>query len=293
VQGETNTARQPFSSHIHELRKRLIYCVLTLLVGTLAGFALHQRIFDILRRPLKQQLYYTSPIGGFNAIIKISIMFGLIICVPVLIYQIHKFLMPAFRSQHSKKQPKYIFSSTVLAAIGVTFAYFVSLPASLHFLTNLNTPGMQPFMVVNDYLNFVFMYLAGFALLFQIPLIMLFINRIKPQKPRKLMSYQRYVILLSFILAAILTPTPDPLNQTLMAVPIILLYQFSVMLVWLKNRKIVARVPAIAATRLVINQTMAQLQTAVPEVHLEPKPQLIMDIIALPRKRPIQRINYA
>lgn len=293
MQGGTNTARQPFSSHIHELRKRLIYCVLTLLIGTLAGFALHQRIFDILRRPLKQQLYYTSPIGGFNAIIKISIMFGLIICVPILIYQIYKFLIPAFRARHGKKTPNYIFSSTVLAATGVTFAYFVSLPASLHFLTNLNTPGMQPFMVVNDYLNFVFMYLAGFALLFQIPLIMLFINRVKPQKPRKLMGYQRYAILSSFILAAILTPTPDPLNQTLMALPIILLYQFSIVLIWLKNRKIVARVPAKAATRLVIDQAMTQLRPVIPETRLKPRPQLIMDIITLPKKPIPGTVNYA
>jgi Sec-independent protein secretion pathway component TatC len=92
-------------------------------------------------------------------------------------------------------------------------------------------------IIVGEYLNFVFSYLLGFAVLFQLPLIMLFINRIKPQEPKKLIKHQRWVILISFIIAAVLTPTPDPINQFIMAAPIILLYQVSVMLIWLQNRR--------------------------------------------------------
>ena len=226
---------QPFGDHIRELRQRLFYCVIVLMAGCAIGYTIHDRLFYILRRPLHAQLYYTTPTGGFNAIIKISIMFGLFITIPVFIYQLGKFLSPAFK--HRYKLWRIVLYSAGLAVIGVLFAYYMSLPAALHFLSNISAGNLQPLITINEYLGFVFAYLTSFALLFQLPLVLLFINRIKPQSPGTLMKYERWVILFSFILAAILTPTPDPINQTIMALPLILLYQFSVVLIWLVNKK--------------------------------------------------------
>lgn len=229
--------RQPFSRHLDELRWRLMIVAAFLCIGAGIGYWLRQPLFNILRHPLNQQLYYTSPIGGFNAMLKIAILFGIIVSIPIFMYETVKFLEPAFRRRGSAKPLRTVTFSLFLAACGISFAYFVSLPASLKFLTNLDTSGLKPFLVVNDYLNFVLYFLAGFAILFQLPVIMMFMDRITPLKPGRLMKYQRYVILFSFVIAAILTPTPDPINQTLMALPVILLYQLSVIVVWLRRRK--------------------------------------------------------
>ncbi|MDO8335726.1 MAG: twin-arginine translocase subunit TatC [Candidatus Saccharibacteria bacterium] len=228
---------QPFSEHIRELRKRFLYVIMVVVVGCGFGYAIHEPLFRILKRPLEQELYYNTPIGGFNAMLKISVLVGLVVGIPFLFYQICQFLAPAFKRLGAKRPIKILVSSLALATLGVAFGYFVSLPAALRFLTNYDSQNITPLIIVGEYLNFVFSYLLGFAVLFQLPLIMLFINRIKPQNPRNLMKKQRWVVLFSFIIAAVLTPTPDPVNQLIMAAPVILLYQISVGLVWLQNRR--------------------------------------------------------
>jgi len=120
---------------------------------------------------------------------------------------------------------------------GVSFAYFVSLPAALYFLGEFGSAQVQSLISTDAYFSFVTRYLLGFGILFQLPLILLLVNAISPMSPRHLMWYQRYVIVLSFVLAAIITPTPDPLNQAIMAVPVILLYQVSVLGIWFINRR--------------------------------------------------------
>lgn len=282
---------QPFSEHVKELRLRLLYAVGTLFLGSITGYVLHEPLFRLIKQPLNEQLYYTTPTGGFNAIIKISILFGVIVTVPVVVYQIGKFLSPAFKRR--MQATRIIFSSIILAALGVLFAYYLSLPASLHFLANIGDENLQSLLTVNEYLNFVFAYVVGFALLFQLPLIMLFINRIKPQRPGGLMRIQRYVVLLSFVLAAILTPTPDPMNQLIMALPIILLYQFSVGLIWFVNRKeeyIVVEEP-VAIEPASYSQTAYSApvpfpapQPPAPRPVVAKKPQLISDIFLVPKK---------
>lgn len=267
MQSGTSANAQPFSEHVRELRLRLIYIVTALFLGVGVGYVIHEKLFNIIRRPLHEQLYYTTPAGGFNAVIKISIVFGVIATVPVLVYQLGKFLSPAFRRR--MRPAPIILLSVFLALMGILFAYFVSLPASLHFLANIDDKNLQALITVNEYLNFVAAYIAGFAILFQLPLIMLFINRIKPQRPSKLMRIQRYVILVSFILAAVFTPTPDPMNQLIMALPIILLYQFSVGLIWYVNLReskhtVVAPLPIAVVPPAANNSVPAPVQPITP-----------------------------
>ena len=291
MQDGTGAGTQPFSEHVRELRQRLIYSIAALLLGSIAGYAIHGPLFRLIKRPLDEQLYYTTPMGGFNAIIKISILFGVIVAVPVFVYQLSRFLRPAFRRHTSAI--RIIFFSFILATLGVLFAYFVSLPASLHFLANVNSKDLQSLITVNEYLNFVSAYLAGFALLFQLPLIMLFINRIKPQRPGRLMRLQQYVILVSFVVAAILTPTPDPINQSIIALPMILLYQFSVALIWFVNRRdrnnvitveaeavpVVVAPTAYSAAVYNAPASVPPPLTQAPDAASAQKPQLIMDIL--------------
>lgn len=296
MQGGKSDKTQPFSEHVRELRLRAIFSIATLFLASIIGFFIYKPLFSIIRRPLNEQLYYTTPTGGFNAVIKVSIMFGILVSVPVFVYQIGKFLSPVFRKRI--RSGRIIFASAGLAILGILFAYFVSLPAALHFLANIDSENLQSIITVNEYLSFVAAYLSGFVVLFQLPLIMLFINRIKPQQPGSLMRKQRWVILGSFIVAAVLTPTPDPFNQVIMAAPIILLYQFSIILIWFNNRKnVVPDAPVVQPEPVASAQT-----TPVPVIKPVPvtsrrlmpsrvvkrsQPQPIRDVFGVPQNRTI------
>ncbi|HLA49167.1 MAG TPA: twin-arginine translocase subunit TatC [Candidatus Saccharimonadales bacterium] len=235
--GLQNQKKQSFREHVRDLRRSFLLCLLSLVATSTIGYLLYKPLFSIIVKPLHQQLYYTSPVGAFSAVFKISLMFGLLTSLPLIVLLIYRFVSPAFAPSLRKRSLLIILFSALLAAAGVSEAYYISLPATLHFLTNIAQEQLQPLIGAGDYLNFTFNYLVGFALLFQIPLIMLLINRVKPQRPRRLMNYERHTVVGSFAAAAVITPTPDPMNQTLVALPIILLYQFSVIMIWLINRK--------------------------------------------------------
>ena len=225
-----------FADHIHELRHRVMYSLIALLLGCVVGYRLRGQIIAWLVKPLGKQLFYTSPTGGFDFILKICMFLGFIIAVPVIVYNTLQFIAPVVPSHVTKKTGRVLITSSILALAGLLFAYYVSLPAALHFLNAFSSGPIQSLITAQEYFNFVIIYLSGFAALFQMPLIFSFINNITPLKPAKLFDKQRIVILVSFIIAAILTPTPDPINQTLMALPIILLYQASILVVWLQNK---------------------------------------------------------
>lgn len=229
--------RQTVERHVDELRRRGLYCIVALTLGGLVGYRFQNEIIAWLVKPLGQQLFYTSPTGGFDFLIKICLFFGFLLAIPVIIYNIIRFLAPAVPKRVSYSTSKILIISIILALCGVAFAYFISLPSALYFLNNFTNDQVQSLISAQEYFNFVMIYLAGFAVLFQMPLIFAFVNKITPLKPQSLIKKQRLVILVSFIIAAILTPTPDPMNQTLMAIPIIGLYQTSIGVVWQDNKR--------------------------------------------------------
>ncbi len=229
--------KMAMTEHIAEFRRRSLWCMLALFIGGIIGYKYQEQIIVWLVKPLGQQLFYTSPTGGFDFLIKICLFFGFILAVPVIIYNFFKYISPAIPAHITYSFVKIIVVSIISALAGVAFAYFVSLPAALHFLNNFSNQQVTSLISAQEYFNFVMLYMAGFALLFQMPLVFSFINKVKPLKPARLFKQQRVVILVSFIIAAILTPTPDPINQTLMAAPIIALYQTSIGVVWRENKR--------------------------------------------------------
>lgn len=231
-----------------ELRRRMSWVVATWLGGTAVGYFFNKSIINLLLNPLDgQSLIYTSPAGGFDFIFKICLFFGFLLSIPVLVYHIIKFIEPIISRQSFRFVGLLLLGSAVLTLTGAAFAYFISLPAALHFLTQFSTEQIQALLTTNEYVSFVMIYIVGFALFFQIPLLLLFINRITPLKPGKLMRYQRGVAVGSFVLGALITPTPDPINQSLMALPIIFLYQGGIGAVWLANRRQAESSPGLPA----------------------------------------------
>jgi len=186
-----------------------------------------------------------------------------------------------------------------LAAGGVLFAYFVSLPGALHFLTNFNLDHIQAMLTVDSYLSFVLTYLLGAALLFQIPLLLLIINTMTPLKPSKLMKSQRYVIVAAFLIGAVISPTPDIMNQTFLALPIVAMYELGVVMVWTQNRarrrkqakQEVVRSAVVAAPvraqQTIPLKALQELARPAPAVRQMPRP-IAPQTIAKPVARPMR-----
>jgi sec-independent protein translocase protein TatC len=225
--------------HLRELQGRLFSTVFVFILVAAAAYPFFDKISAFLMAPLKpgQELVYLTPGGAFSFIIKVCAYIGLIGTLPILIFHLYRFIMPAVRQTNLRTVLKFTIASLVLAVCGVLFAYYVSLPAALQFLTGFNLNHIDPMLTIDSYFSFIMTYMLAGALLFQLPLIMLIINTVKPLTPKKLMSFQRHMIVISFAIAAIISPTPDALNQTLLASPVVVMYQVGIVLIWRVNRK--------------------------------------------------------
>lgn len=228
--------KQSFSDHINELRLRLLVWFIFFILGSVIGFIKSSFLLALLIKPLGEPLFYTSPMGGFNFIMQTAILFGFLVSLPVLIYQIIKFCQPVLSTNIKKIVPKMVLFSFILLIISLVIAFYIFIPAAIHFLKGFGGEQIQALITTSEYFSFILVYLIGLSILFQMPVIILLINYISPLTTKQLMKWQKIMIVLSFIVAAILTPTPDPINQTIMALPIIFLYELSIILVWFVNR---------------------------------------------------------
>lgn len=186
----------------------------------------------------KQQFIYTTPGGGFDFAFRLCLYTGIALSIPVIVYQLLYYLRPLVKKNTMRFIKWASVWSGTLAAVGLAFGYFVGLPAGLHFLLQgFSTTQIKALISIQSYLSFVMVYLLGSALLFQIPLILLFANRIKPLRPKALLAQQRWVILVAFVLGAIISPSPDIRNQAILSGPIILMYDASIVMIWVINRR--------------------------------------------------------
>ncbi len=230
-------ATESFEGHLRELYNRSIIVAVVFLLACVAGYILREPLQTTLLQPLNNQtLVYTSPAGGLNFVIKICILFGFLVSLPLLIYQVLAFIKPAHDTISQKMVFITFFVSSLLAFCGVLFAYFVILPASLNFLEQFASDSIQSLITTDEYLSFVLLYICGLAAIFQLPLIMTLLGKVSNISAGKLLKASGYVVLVSFIFGAIITPTPDPINQGLIAGPTIVLYFVGVICVYLVNR---------------------------------------------------------
>jgi sec-independent protein translocase protein TatC len=229
--------KQSFSGHLAELRVRFFYVGISLGIGSVIGYQFYSQLIKFLLHPLNQTVYYTSPVGGLNFVFQISLLFGFLFSLPVFVYNLFRFIAPALPPHIEKKIFPFTLSASILMIIGISFAYFIGLPAALHFLSGFVSGDVHSLINVNDYFSFVTKYLIGFGLLFQLPLLLLFINYIKPLSTKLLLQYQRHSIVLALVIGMFLSPAPDPLNMAIMAIPLVLLYYTSIVMIALMNKK--------------------------------------------------------
>lgn len=223
--------------HLNELKTRLFWVVIFFVIATASVYPFFTQIVKILTAPLDGiELHYFSPAGGLSFIIKICMYLGVIGALPALVYHMYKFVQPVMSVQRTRRLIGYTAASLILAICGILFTYNIILPAAVGFLTSFEIADVAPVLSVDSYMSFVIAYVVSGALLFQLPLVMLLINTITPLSPSKLLSYERHVIVGSFVVAAILSPTPDVVNQLLLAMPLVVMYQIGFLLVYLRNK---------------------------------------------------------
>lgn len=233
-----NQALQTFTEHIRELRKRLFWSVLVgIVVGTLV-YMYHDFFIKLVMQPLNgQKLIYLTPTGGFSFIFMVTFYVTILLILPFLMYQIYAFLKPAIPKRIKHVSIKVILAATFLMALGASFGYLYAVPGGLRFLTDFASGYVTPSLTAESYLSFVLAYVFGIGIIFELPLLLLFWHWIHPLTPKKLLNSERFIIVGAFIAAAIISPTPDALSQTIIAVPIIIVYQFGVIAVLLSIRK--------------------------------------------------------
>jgi sec-independent protein translocase protein TatC len=237
IRRPSKEARLSFTDHLSELRARFFHYLVFLCLGIGIGYIVHPHIISLLTKPLGQPLFYASVTGGFDFVFQISFFFGFLFSVPSLLYEVYRFVEPALPSRSSRKILPYLLASIVLLCMGIVFAYVVSLPATLYFLGSFAKGNIKTLISTTEYFAFISSYLVGFGLAFQLPLVLLFLDSVYPLPMQTLLRQQRFVIVGSFILAAVLTPTPDIVNQAIFAIPLILLYQCSLLAIWIRHRQ--------------------------------------------------------
>ncbi len=244
---QSAAAEPMLHEHLREIRSRLLWSVGVFAIGAGGGYIARNQLIAWLQHPLHQRLYYTSPTGSFQFIMQLCMVAGLLIALPVFLYHILRFIEPALgRAFTARMMTVVIICSTLLAIAGAAFAYYVSLPAALHFFATLSPHQLTPLISVNQYFSFVFAYLATFAVVFQLPLILLFIDHTTPINPTKLGGWRKFVFVGAFAIALITPSAPDPLSQIILALPIIVLFEISLILIRVRHHA--ARPKPVAAT---------------------------------------------
>jgi len=234
-----NDPKLTLTTHLMELRKRLIISLAALFFGVVVCFFWGQELlFALLMAPLQrlnQELVLLAVTEGFYLQIKIAFLGGLFLALPVIMWQSIAFILPALYANERKVFWTFFITTVVLFGVGVVFAYTVVLDLALKILLLEFNAGFNTMLSATRYLSFIVAFLLPFGAIFEIPVLVLLLTKMKLITPARLRKKRRYVILAIFILAAILTP-PDVISQVLLALPMLILYEISILVSYLVSR---------------------------------------------------------
>ena len=247
----------PFWSHLEELRKRLVRSVLWIAVGFAICFNFSEDLLKLLMWPMnvklkiqgaypyfytvpnqvQEKLHYTTLIEPFWAHLKIALIAGLMLVFPMIMFEVWKFISPGLLPKERRYVGYFVSFSTLFFGIGVLFCFLLLLPFAIPFLLNYKTENLIAIIKIGDYIDFVLKFLLASGAVFELPLIIVLLSRMGIVSPQVLAKYRKYAFLASFIIGAILTPTPDVFNQTILSIPIYLLYEAGILASRIFGRK--------------------------------------------------------
>jgi sec-independent protein translocase protein TatC len=241
-QPEAELPKMSFLDHLEELRKRLVVAIIAVAVGFLVCWAFAEKIFGKLQEPLTRflppgdKLAYTRLTAPFFLYMKVAFFAGLFIAAPVVLLQVWLFIAPGLYKRERRLAAPFIIFGSVFFIVGGYFGWRFLLPATCSFFVETGKQFKQ-MVTVDDYFSFASMIILACGLVFETPIIIFFLARLGIVTPAFLMQKFKYAIVLSFVIAAIVTPTPDMVTQAALAVPMILLYLIGVGVAYLFGKK--------------------------------------------------------
>lgn len=241
INDETGEVEMTFLDHLEELRWRIIYSLIGIVVGTIVSWIFIDFFIEqILLLPAKQaglKLQNLKPFGQLFIYFQVAIIIGLILSFPNVVYQLWKFIAPALK-QKEKKYIKWIVIFTTFCFLsGVVFAYFVMLPLTLKFAAQFGSPTIENNFSIDEYFSIILSVILGAGLVFELPMLSFFLSSIGLLTPKLMRKYRRHSIVAIMIFAAILTPGTDPVSQLLLAIPLVILYEISILVSKIFQRK--------------------------------------------------------
>lgn len=232
----------PFVEHLEELRKRIIICLIAVAIGFAVSYAFAKRLFTLLAIPLEKALppqstlIFTGPTEAFLTYLKTAVIAGVFLATPVILYQIWKFIAPGLYDREKTYIAPFVLSSSILFIGGALFGYFLVFPFAFRFLLGFSTESLQALPSMREYFNLAIKLLFAFGITFETPVFIFFLAKLGIVNYAMLRRYRKYAVILAFVVSAFLTP-PDVFTQVMMAVPLIILFELSLLVTRIFERK--------------------------------------------------------
>lgn len=230
--------------HLGELRTRLVRAAVAIVILFLVAFSFSDQIIGFLKQPLmavlppeNRALHFTGPLDVFLTQIKVGFLVGIVGGAPIWLYQFWKFFEPALYPRERRYILPFIFASTVLFLAGVAFCYYVMLPFTLEFLINMGREVGTPLITIKDYVHLLMLMIFGFGIVFETPVIIVLLGMLDIVTTEQLTSNRRFVIVAIMVISAVVTPSPDPISQLAMAVPVYAMYEMAIIVLRLIKKR--------------------------------------------------------
>ncbi|MEO8264817.1 MAG: twin-arginine translocase subunit TatC [Ilumatobacteraceae bacterium] len=227
------------TEHLAELRSRIIRSLLAVVIGIIVMLAFYDQVLDFLRRPyealckqkpkLTCELQFIGPLEGFTTRLSICTYGGIVLALPIIMWQIWRFIVPALHTKEKKYAIPFIMSSVVLFAMGAAVAYWTLTPA-LDFLISWSGSGVKANFQVSKYVSLVGLMIAVFGITFEFPVLLVFLQLVGVLTPQTLMKQWRYSTVIIFVIAAVITPSGDPYSMMALAMPMVIFYVVSIVI---------------------------------------------------------------
>lgn len=218
--------------HLDELRKRLMWSAGALLIGFMVCFAFSKEIFRVLQLPIAPHLdgplKFLGPADAFMMFLKISLLAAIFLVSPFLVFQIWRFVSPGLYKKERRYALPFIFFGSGFFLAGGAFGYFIALPFALEYLLNFGGDVLEADITIGPYMSFLIPIILGLGIMFELPILIFMLSQLGVVTPRFLMRHFRWAVLVIFVIAAVITPTPDPWNLMVVALPTLALYLLGV-----------------------------------------------------------------
>lgn len=242
-ESENEAGEMSFLEHLEEFRWRIIRSAIGVIIGgIIVGIFINWIMDDILLLPAMKtipplKLQNIKPFGQFSLYMEVIIVGGIILSIPNIIYQFWKFIEPALKPSESKYIKSIVIFSSFCFLAGITFAYFVLLPTALEFFANFGSAVISNNIAIDEYFSFIISTMLAAGVVFELPMVSFFLSKIGILKPQFMKKYRKHAIILILLIAGILTPSPDVTSQLLLAVPLFILYEISIIICKLSQKK--------------------------------------------------------